>query len=138
LASFLEYVPGGTIGSCLLKHGRFDQEVTKWFAEQILAGLEYLHSTGILHRDLKGDNILVEPTGVCKISDFGISKKEDVQGQAFTQMKGTTFWMQVSALSSQSLTSHWLFTGLQRCSTLIIINGDMTRKLTSGPWGAWY
>ncbi|KAK7064287.1 kinase domain-containing protein [Favolaschia claudopus] len=90
---FLEYVPGGTIASCLQKHGRFNQDVTKWFTKQILEGLEYLHSTGILHRDLKGDNILVELSGVCKISDFGISKRQDLAGQAHTQMKGTAFWM---------------------------------------------
>lgn len=48
--SFLEYVPGGSIGSCLLKHGKFDEEVTKSFTEQILTGLEYLHDKGILHR----------------------------------------------------------------------------------------
>ncbi|KAJ7783708.1 kinase-like domain-containing protein [Mycena maculata] len=89
---FLEYVPGGTIGSCLLKHGKFDEEVTKSFTSQILAGLEYLHSKGILHRDLKSDNILVETSGVCKISDFGISKKEDGKGQ-HTELKGTVYWM---------------------------------------------
>ncbi|KAJ6509463.1 kinase-like domain-containing protein [Mycena vitilis] len=99
---FLEYIPGGTIGSCLLKHGKFNQEVTKYFTEQILAGLEYLHSTGILHRDLKGDNILVEPSGICKISDFGISKKEDTEGQAFTNMKGTAFWMAPEVLDSNN------------------------------------
>ncbi|KAF7339528.1 Protein kinase domain-containing protein [Mycena sanguinolenta] len=99
---FLEYVPGGTIRSCLQKHGKFDQDVTKWFTSQILAGLEYLHSTGILHRDLKGDNILVQTSGVCKISDFGISKKEDMQGQAFTGMKGTTFWMAPEVLDANN------------------------------------
>ncbi|KAJ7038275.1 kinase-like domain-containing protein [Mycena alexandri] len=99
---FLEYIPGGTIGSVIAKHGRFTQEVTKYFSAQILAGLEYLHSTGILHRDLKGDNILVELSGVCKISDFGISKREDVQGQAFTNMRGTSFWMAPEVLDSNN------------------------------------
>ena len=112
--SFLEYVPGGSIGSCLQKHGKFDEEVTKSFTEQILTGLEYLHSKGILHRvrissvyrkrsqylrdssqDLKADNILVETTGICKISDFGIAKRTDnIDGfGASTAMQGTVFWM---------------------------------------------
>jgi serine/threonine protein kinase len=50
---------------------------------------------------LKADNILVETTGVCKISDFGISKKADIHhGRAFTGMKGTVFWMAPEILSS--------------------------------------
>jgi serine/threonine protein kinase len=52
-------------------------------------------------QDLKADNILVEPTGVCKISDFGISKKADIhRGRAFTGMKGTVFWMAPEILYS--------------------------------------
>ncbi|ETW87393.1 hypothetical protein HETIRDRAFT_407058, partial [Heterobasidion irregulare TC 32-1] len=95
LSIFLEYVPGGSVGSCLRKYGRFDEDVTKSFSAQILSGLEYLHSKNILHRDLKADNILVEQTGVCKISDFGISKRtDDVNEQAvLTAMQGTVFWM---------------------------------------------
>ncbi|EGO05229.1 hypothetical protein SERLA73DRAFT_174256 [Serpula lacrymans var. lacrymans S7.3] len=94
LSIFLEYVPGGSIGSCLQKHGKFDEEVTKSFTSQILSGLEYLHSKNILHRDLKADNILVETSGICKISDFGISKRtDDINGGAHTAMQGTIFWM---------------------------------------------
>lgn len=92
---FLEYVPGGTIRSCLDSHGKFKEDVTKSFASQILQGLSYLHSKSILHRDLKSENILVEPRGICKISDFGISKKalEADRGHLYSIMKGTLAYM---------------------------------------------
>ncbi|KAF8350135.1 kinase-like domain-containing protein [Amanita rubescens] len=103
LSIFLEYVPGGTITSCLRKYGRFRDDVTRSFTFQILSGLKYLHSKGIIHRDLKSDNILLDPAGVCKISDFGISKKvDDLQNiRAFTNMKGTIQWMAPEILDTK-------------------------------------
>ncbi|KAJ3514226.1 hypothetical protein NLJ89_g2497 [Agrocybe chaxingu] len=89
---FLEYVSGGSIGGCLKTHGPFKDDVTRYFTAQILEGLSYLHANGIVHRDLKGDNILVEDSGVCKISDFGISKKLAESDRAFS-FKGTSYWM---------------------------------------------
>ena len=45
-------------------------------------------------QDLKADNILVETSGICKISDFGISKRtDDINMAAYTSMQGTVFWM---------------------------------------------
>ncbi|KAG6917628.1 hypothetical protein DXG01_001734 [Tephrocybe rancida] len=63
----------------------------------IVQYLGYEESTKYLSipQDLKSDNILVEPSGVCKISNFGNSKQvEDIsQGRAYTGLKGTIFWM---------------------------------------------
>ncbi|KAG7450596.1 kinase-like protein, partial [Guyanagaster necrorhizus] len=97
---FLEYVPGGTIESCLSQHGRFSEGLTKSFTSQILEGLEYLHYRGIIHRDLKAANILVDHSGICKISDFGISKRVDeLEARANTGLKGTVFWMAPEVVS---------------------------------------
>ena len=103
ISIFLEYIPGGSIGSCLRKHGRFEEKVVSSLTRQTLAGLSYLHSEGILHRDLKADNILLNLDGVCKISDFGISKKSDnIYGNdSSNSMQGSVFWMAPEVVRSQ-------------------------------------
>ena len=93
---FLEYVPGGSIASLLARFGSFKESVIKVYAKQILTGLEYLHSHGIIHRDIKGANILVDNTGLVKLADFGASKKiEDLvtMESGFKSVKGTPYWM---------------------------------------------
>uniref|UniRef100_A0A060TAE4 ARAD1C45166p n=1 Tax=Blastobotrys adeninivorans TaxID=409370 RepID=A0A060TAE4_BLAAD len=92
---FLEYVPGGSIGRILQMYGRLEESVIMSLTEQVLEGLSYLHTRGILHRDLKADNLLLDLDGICKISDFGISKKSrDIYANdAEMSMQGTIFWM---------------------------------------------
>lgn len=103
ISIFLEYIPGGSIGSCLRKHGKFEESVVSSLTRQCLSGLAYLHREGILHRDLKADNILLDLDGTCKISDFGISKKTDnIYGNDKTNsMQGSVFWMAPEVIRSQ-------------------------------------
>ena len=103
ISIYLEYISGGSIGSCLRKHGKFEEPVVRSLTRQTLQGLAYLHEEGILHRDLKADNILLDLDGSCKISDFGISKKSDnIYGNDVTySMQGSVFWMAPEVVRSE-------------------------------------
>lgn len=101
LSIFLEYVPGGSIGSCLRKHGKFDEDTVSSFLNQTLQGLAYLHKQGILHRDLKADNLLVDFQGTCKISDFGTVRRSDniYNNVENMSLQGSIFWMAPEVMS---------------------------------------
>lgn len=101
MSIFLEYVPGGSIGSCLRKHGKFEEDTVSSFLNQILQALAYLHKQGILHRDLKADNILVDYHGTCKISDFGtVRRSADIYNNVENMsLQGSIFWMAPEVMS---------------------------------------
>lgn len=109
---FLEYVPGGSIAGMLKQYNTFQEALVRNFTRQILEGLSYLHSRNIIHRDIKGANILVDNRGAVKISDFGVSKKANFNGMnqapgTRTSLQGSVFWMapEVVRQSGQSIKS---------------------------------
>lgn len=97
---FLEYIPGGSVQLMLQLYGPFEEPLIRNFTRQVLVGLCYLHGMDIIHRDIKGANILIDIKGTAKISDFGISKKVE-QGEEGDEQKpnrraslqGSVYWM---------------------------------------------
>ncbi|CAM1502905.1 Fc.00g076810.m01.CDS01 [Cosmosporella sp. VM-42] len=109
---FLEYVPGGSVQTMLNSYGALPEPLVRSFVRQILTGLSYLHNRDIIHRDIKGANILVDNKGTIKISDFGISKKLEatniLSGAANSKhrpsLQGSVFWMAPEVVKQTSYT----------------------------------
>lgn len=65
----------GSLSTMLRTYGPLQEDIVACYTKQILKGLEYLHCHGVIHRDIKGPNILVNHDGTVKLSDFGSAKK---------------------------------------------------------------
>ncbi|KAG2206179.1 hypothetical protein INT46_007174 [Mucor plumbeus] len=75
LYMLLEYVVGGELFTHLRRAGRFTNDMTRFYASEIVLAIEYLHSKDIIYRDLKPENLLIDHQGHIKITDFGFAKK---------------------------------------------------------------
>ncbi|XP_039004114.1 mitogen-activated protein kinase kinase kinase 3-like isoform X3 [Hibiscus syriacus] len=92
LSVYLEYVSGGSIHKLLQEYGAFKEPVIQNYTRQILSGLAYLHGRNTVHRDIKGANILVDPTGEIKLADFGMAK-HITACSTMLSFKGSPYWM---------------------------------------------
>jgi serine/threonine protein kinase len=96
---FMELIPGGTIETLLKTYGPFEEELFKNFTTQIMEGINYIHSKNVVHRDIKGKNVMLMGNGVIKLIDFGCAKrlKKNQSSNSIKQLlkslKGTPYWM---------------------------------------------
>ncbi|KAM0555158.1 hypothetical protein ACHAPJ_006510 [Fusarium lateritium] len=104
----LEYCENGSLHSICKAYGKFPENLVGVYMTQVLQGLQYLHDQGVIHRDIKGANILTTKDGTVKLADFGVSTSTLAGGQdKEAQVVGTPYWMapeiiQLSGASSAS------------------------------------
>lgn len=82
----LEYVSGSTLKEIIQKRGQLGAQTAIQIAVRILSALQHAHDNGIIHRDIKPQNVLVNADGHIKVADFGIARMTN----AFTISKGDT------------------------------------------------
>lgn len=106
LTVFMEYVTGGDI-STLIKHfGALSLNVTRNYTRDILSGLAYLHNEGLVHRDIKGANVLLTAEGHAKLADFGMSVIQPAEKTRTLSLVGSPYWMAPEVVQGRTARMH--------------------------------
>lgn len=96
---FMEFVPGGSISSIINRFGPLPEIIFCKYTKQILQGISYLHDNGVVHRDIKGNNVMLMSNGIIKLIDFGCAKRlacvslTEAYSEPLKSVHGTPYWM---------------------------------------------
>ncbi|KAI3502107.1 hypothetical protein L1887_30138 [Cichorium endivia] len=87
-----EYMEHDLTGLVSLPNIKFTEPQVKCYMKQLLSGLDHCHSHGVLHRDIKGSNLLIDNHGILKIADFGLSSFFDCNQNVPLTTRVVTLW----------------------------------------------
>lgn len=104
----LRFVENGSLGQTLKAFGKFNEKLVASYVWKILEGLQYLHSSGVVHCDLKAANILTTKSGNVKLSDFGVSLNLKAMEQIKAEASSTSRRrLEYGMLSEVAGTPNW-------------------------------
>ena len=88
----MEYISGGNLQNFVKKRRKLCEKTAKILYRQLIQGIKYIHSKGVVHRDIKLENILLDLNNIVKICDFGVGKLTQ-KGQKLNDQCGTPVYM---------------------------------------------
>ncbi len=102
----MEYIEGITLRNYMSKRGKLTLREIISYTEQILSALSHAHSKGIVHRDIKPQNIMLLKNGIIKVTDFGIAKMAGAETVTMTDKAiGTVYYISPEQASGQTIDS---------------------------------
>ncbi|KAK5644757.1 hypothetical protein RI129_006057 [Pyrocoelia pectoralis] len=136
LCFVMEFANGGDLFFHLVREGQFSEDRSRFYAAEVILALSYLHSLGIIYRDLKTENIMLDIDGHVKIVDFGLSKQTIGNGQRTSTFCGTPEYMAPEILNHEryGYSVDWWGVGMvlyeMICGTLPFYNSNYDILIT--------
>ncbi|THH10479.1 hypothetical protein EW145_g1305 [Phellinidium pouzarii] len=101
----LEFCENGSLHNICKKFGKFPENLVAVYVSQVLEGLVYLHDQGVIHRDIKGANILTNKDGCVKLADFGVASKATTGSANDDAVVGSPYWMAPEVIEQSGATT---------------------------------
>ncbi|KAI5117925.1 hypothetical protein M0805_002004 [Coniferiporia weirii] len=101
----LEFCENGSLHNICKKFGKFPENLVAVYISQVLEGLVYLHDQGVIHRDIKGANILTNKDGCVKLADFGVASKATTGSAKDDAVVGSPYWMAPEVIEQSGATT---------------------------------
>ncbi|KAF9468656.1 hypothetical protein BDZ94DRAFT_686290 [Collybia nuda] len=101
----LEFCENGSLHNISKRFGKFPENLVAVYISQVLEGLVYLHDQGVIHRDIKGANILTNKDGTVKLADFGVASSTTTGGVSDDAVVGSPYWMAPEVIEQSGATT---------------------------------
>ncbi|EKM49713.1 uncharacterized protein PHACADRAFT_214230 [Phanerochaete carnosa HHB-10118-sp] len=101
----LEFCENGSLHNICKRFGKFPETLVGVYISQVLEGLMYLHEQGVIHRDIKGANILTNKDGCVKLADFGVASNAAATAVRENEVVGSPYWMAPEVIEQSGATT---------------------------------